>query len=173
MIVLLIIMMIVLLIIMMAVAWFPIFNWLWSRCATTWITLVSMKSTSSPPAPTWQVQIRSRRWLSNHGNDMNTVAVLYDNRSVLENHHWRSAIACFIESGLARYLLNLPTYLTYTSPCWHTSPTSHIYLPHIYLTFLTHLECKSHFNSLCQVPSQPTYLTYISHCWHTSLSSHT
>ena len=37
------------------------------------------------------------------------VAVLYDNRSVLENHHWRSAIACFIESGLARYLLNLPT----------------------------------------------------------------
>jgi len=32
------------------------------------------------------------------------LAVLYDNRSVLENHHWRSAIACFIESGLARYL---------------------------------------------------------------------
>ena len=47
---------------------------------------------------------------------MNIVAVLYDNRSVLENHHWRSAIACFIESGLARYLLNLPShmYLNFT-----------------------------------------------------------
>lgn len=32
------------------------------------------------------------------------LAVLYDNVSVLENHHWRSAISCFIESGLAKYL---------------------------------------------------------------------
>lgn len=32
------------------------------------------------------------------------LAVLYDNVSVLENHHWRSAIACFVEAGLARYL---------------------------------------------------------------------
>ena len=32
------------------------------------------------------------------------LAVLYDNVSVLENHHWRSAIACFVQSGLAKYL---------------------------------------------------------------------
>lgn len=32
------------------------------------------------------------------------LAVLYDNVSVLENHHWRSAIACFVESGLTKYL---------------------------------------------------------------------
>jgi len=32
------------------------------------------------------------------------LAVLYDNVSVLENHHWRSAIACFVESGLGKYL---------------------------------------------------------------------
>ena len=32
------------------------------------------------------------------------LAVLYDNVSVLENHHWRSAVSCFIDSGLARYL---------------------------------------------------------------------
>ena len=32
------------------------------------------------------------------------LAVLYDNVSVLENHHWRSAVSCFVEAGLARYL---------------------------------------------------------------------
>ena len=32
------------------------------------------------------------------------LAVLYDNVSVLENHHWRSAIACFVESGLTKYV---------------------------------------------------------------------
>ena len=32
------------------------------------------------------------------------LAVLYDNVSVLENHHWRSAIACFVEAGLGKYL---------------------------------------------------------------------
>ena len=32
------------------------------------------------------------------------LAVLYDNVSVLENHHWRSAIACFVEAGMAKYL---------------------------------------------------------------------
>ena len=32
------------------------------------------------------------------------LAVLYDNVSVLENHHWRSAIACFLEAGMAKYL---------------------------------------------------------------------
>ena len=32
------------------------------------------------------------------------LAVLYDNVSVLENHHWRSAIACFVEAGLSKYL---------------------------------------------------------------------
>ena len=32
------------------------------------------------------------------------LAVLYDNVSVLENHHWRSAIACFVESGLVKYI---------------------------------------------------------------------
>jgi hypothetical protein len=33
------------------------------------------------------------------------LAVLYDNEtSVLENHHWRSAVSCFVEAGLARYL---------------------------------------------------------------------
>jgi len=32
------------------------------------------------------------------------LAVLYDNVSVLENHHWRSAIACFVESGLTKYI---------------------------------------------------------------------
>ena len=32
------------------------------------------------------------------------LAVLYDNVSVLENHHWRSALACFLEAGLAKYL---------------------------------------------------------------------
>lgn len=32
------------------------------------------------------------------------LAALHDNVSVLENHHWRSAIACFVESGLSKYL---------------------------------------------------------------------
>ena len=32
------------------------------------------------------------------------LAVLYDNVSVLENHHWRSAIACFVEAGMSKYL---------------------------------------------------------------------
>jgi len=32
------------------------------------------------------------------------LAVLYDNVSVLENHHWRSAVSCFIDSGLSKYL---------------------------------------------------------------------
>jgi len=32
------------------------------------------------------------------------LAVLYDNVSVLENHHWRSGISCFVESGLSKYL---------------------------------------------------------------------
>ena len=31
------------------------------------------------------------------------LAALHDNVSVLENHHWRSAIACFVESGLSKY----------------------------------------------------------------------
>jgi len=41
------------------------------------------------------------------------LAVLYDNVSVLENHHWRSAISCFVESGLTRYL-NEAQYLEFT-----------------------------------------------------------
>lgn len=32
------------------------------------------------------------------------LAVLYDNVSVLENHHWRSAVSCLIDSGLSKYL---------------------------------------------------------------------
>lgn len=31
----------------------------------------------------------------------NHLAQLYDNTSVLENHHWRSAISCLLESGIA------------------------------------------------------------------------
>ncbi|KAK4877399.1 hypothetical protein RN001_009905 [Aquatica leii] len=34
----------------------------------------------------------------------NHLAILYDNMSVLENHHWRSAIGCLLESGLAQQL---------------------------------------------------------------------
>jgi len=34
----------------------------------------------------------------------NHLALLYDNVSVLENHHWRSAIACFVDAGLTKYL---------------------------------------------------------------------
>ena len=32
------------------------------------------------------------------------LAVLYDNVSVLENHHWRSAVASFVDSGLSKCL---------------------------------------------------------------------
>lgn len=31
----------------------------------------------------------------------NHLAILYENRSVLENHHWRSALGCLLESGVA------------------------------------------------------------------------
>ncbi|KRT80823.1 hypothetical protein AMK59_5724 [Oryctes borbonicus] len=34
----------------------------------------------------------------------NHLAMLYDNMSVLENHHWRSAIGCLLESGVAEQL---------------------------------------------------------------------
>ncbi|KAG5893591.1 hypothetical protein JTB14_019262 [Gonioctena quinquepunctata] len=34
----------------------------------------------------------------------NHLAILYQNKSVLENHHWRSAIGCLLESGLAEQL---------------------------------------------------------------------
>ncbi|XP_025836823.1 uncharacterized protein LOC108734071 [Agrilus planipennis] len=35
----------------------------------------------------------------------NHLAVLYDNMSVLENHHWRSAIGCLLESGVLDQLI--------------------------------------------------------------------
>lgn len=35
----------------------------------------------------------------------NHLAALYKNASVLENHHWRSAIGCLLESGLAEQLI--------------------------------------------------------------------
>ncbi|XP_023029993.2 uncharacterized protein isoform X2 [Leptinotarsa decemlineata] len=34
----------------------------------------------------------------------NHLAILYQNKSVLENHHWRSAIGCLLESGMAEQL---------------------------------------------------------------------
>ncbi|XP_044732480.1 calcium/calmodulin-dependent 3',5'-cyclic nucleotide phosphodiesterase 1C-like isoform X3 [Chrysoperla carnea] len=34
----------------------------------------------------------------------NHLATLYDNMSVLENHHWRSAVGCLLESGVAEQL---------------------------------------------------------------------
>uniref|UniRef100_A0A0C9PSV9 Phosphodiesterase n=3 Tax=Fopius arisanus TaxID=64838 RepID=A0A0C9PSV9_9HYME len=34
----------------------------------------------------------------------NHLATLYENTSVLENHHWRSAIACLLESGVSEQL---------------------------------------------------------------------
>ncbi|XP_063983222.1 uncharacterized protein LOC135165656 isoform X4 [Diachasmimorpha longicaudata] len=34
----------------------------------------------------------------------NHLATLYENTSVLENHHWRSAIACLLESGISEQL---------------------------------------------------------------------
>ena len=34
----------------------------------------------------------------------NHLAALYGNMSVLENHHWRSAIGCLIDSGVADQL---------------------------------------------------------------------
>ncbi|XP_044270346.1 cAMP-specific 3',5'-cyclic phosphodiesterase 4A-like isoform X2 [Tribolium madens] len=35
----------------------------------------------------------------------NHLAILYQNTSVLENHHWRSAVGCLLESGVAEQLL--------------------------------------------------------------------
>ncbi|XP_050312092.1 cAMP-specific 3',5'-cyclic phosphodiesterase 4A-like isoform X2 [Anthonomus grandis grandis] len=35
----------------------------------------------------------------------NHLAILYQNMSVLENHHWRSAVGCLLESGVAEQLL--------------------------------------------------------------------
>jgi len=35
------------------------------------------------------------------------LALLYDNVSVLENHHWRSAISCFVDSGMTKYLTDI------------------------------------------------------------------
>ncbi|KAL3276197.1 hypothetical protein HHI36_020915 [Cryptolaemus montrouzieri] len=34
----------------------------------------------------------------------NHLAILYQNKSVLENHHWRSAVGCLLESGVAEQL---------------------------------------------------------------------
>lgn len=34
----------------------------------------------------------------------NHLAILYQNMSVLENHHWRSAVGCLLESGVAEQL---------------------------------------------------------------------
>lgn len=36
----------------------------------------------------------------------NHLAQLYENTSVLENHHWRSAISCLMESGIADQISN-------------------------------------------------------------------
>ncbi|XP_077301665.1 uncharacterized protein LOC143922314 [Arctopsyche grandis] len=37
----------------------------------------------------------------------NHLSALYNNTSVLENHHWRSGIGCVIESGIAAQMANL------------------------------------------------------------------
>lgn len=37
----------------------------------------------------------------------NHLAALYKNASVLENHHWRSAIGCLLESGVAEQLMHV------------------------------------------------------------------
>lgn len=37
----------------------------------------------------------------------NHLAALYENTSVLENHHWRSAIGCLLESGVAEQIQNI------------------------------------------------------------------
>lgn len=37
----------------------------------------------------------------------NHLAALYENTSVLENHHWRSAVGCLLESGVAEQIQNI------------------------------------------------------------------
>ncbi|CRL03156.1 CLUMA_CG016520, isoform A [Clunio marinus] len=37
----------------------------------------------------------------------NHLAALYENTSVLENHHWRSAIGCLLESGVAEQIADI------------------------------------------------------------------
>lgn len=37
----------------------------------------------------------------------NHLAALYENTSVLENHHWRSAVGCLLESGVAEQLTSV------------------------------------------------------------------
>lgn len=37
----------------------------------------------------------------------NHLAALYENTSVLENHHWRSAIGCLLESGVAEQITSI------------------------------------------------------------------
>jgi cAMP-specific phosphodiesterase 4 len=37
----------------------------------------------------------------------NHLAALYENTSVLENHHWRSAIGCLLESGVAEQITDI------------------------------------------------------------------
>lgn len=37
----------------------------------------------------------------------NHLATLYENTSVLENHHWRSAIGCLLESGVAEQIVEI------------------------------------------------------------------
>lgn len=41
----------------------------------------------------------------------NHLAALYENTSVLENHHWRSAIGCLLESNVAETLVDVRTEL--------------------------------------------------------------
>ncbi|XP_071054218.1 uncharacterized protein [Onthophagus taurus] len=43
----------------------------------------------------------------------NHLAILYENMSVLENHHWRSAVGCLLESGVADQLLPFRGELEY------------------------------------------------------------
>ena len=42
------------------------------------------------------------------------LALLYDNVSVLENHHWRSAISCFVDAGMTKYLSAEGQFLEFT-----------------------------------------------------------
>ena len=42
------------------------------------------------------------------------LALLYDNVSVLENHHWRSAISCFVDAGMTKYLTVEGQFLEFT-----------------------------------------------------------
>lgn len=37
----------------------------------------------------------------------NHLAALYENTSVLENHHWRSAVGCLLESGVAEQIQHI------------------------------------------------------------------